>query len=203
MVTQPDVVLPKHTFPQFAPESQEGKEGVAGHDAQSDQPQEKGGSHGGRGSFFCVFCGRRHIKGHIRDAIDIFRGKGRRLGCGLFPFRWGPRGWGQRKRKLQSEGAQQPQGHESPQQQSAPTGRFFEKKAQSHHHQSCPSSSQADREQLGEKGCHFYPSWYSSTMRRRHSTSSGVRLFREEKAARKAGREPWKVSSTNFSLWAA
>lgn len=47
---------------------------------------------------------------------------------------------------------------------------------------------------------HQASSSYSATRRRSWATSSGVRALRAVNAARKAGREPSKVSSTNFSL---
>ena len=100
---------------------------------------------------------------------------------------------------LKGEGERQPNGNQPPQQTGKAAGCLFQQRAQRQQNENHPSGGETQPDNLPKEGkTHKGFSFpYSSSIRRMSLTSWGESFFPEAKAEIKAGREPWKVSSTN------
>ena len=142
------------------------------------------------------FCGGERIgsEGSGADPIHLpgVQGLGNLLGSGS--------GLGHHAHPaLKGEGERQPNGNQPPQQTGKAAGCLFQQRAQRQQNENHPSGGKTQPDNLPKEGkTHKGFSFpYSSSIRRMSLTSWGESFFPEAKAEIKAGREPWKVSSTN------
>ena len=142
------------------------------------------------------FCGGEGIgsEGSGADPIHLpgVQGLGNLLGSGS--------GLGHHAHPaLKGEGERQPNGNQPPQQTGKAAGCLFQQRAQRQQNENHPPGGETQPDNLPKEGkTHKGFSFpYSSSIRRMSLTSWGESFFPEAKAEIKAGREPWKVSSTN------
>ena len=157
----------------------------------------------GRGRRFCrvSFRGDRRLRlrrgvhrGEIGDgAHGLPRLHRRRLRPGK-----------ERRRRRQGHRTHKPNEHNAPERIGDDLGRLLEWQAQQQKKQYDHAGREAHIENLRKDAGHGFSSpLMPSIMVCSAAISSEESRFREENAAKKAGREPWKVSSTNSSLFFA
>ena len=191
--------------PQLPPQPSETGQGPEDHGRGPGQPDP--GQHVFQGERLCLRCRIRKdrslgkLRGDQGGTLDglrhIFNAADQRAGL---PGR-GVQQRKERRRRRQRHRTQQPEQHHGPKGIGNGPGRFPEEQPQRQHRRNDNAGRQAHIEQGGKQGLqHQAHLRMPSMMALSSSISRSESRFRELKAARKAGSDPSKVSSTNCSL---